>query len=47
MNDRVLVFVDLGRKSFLASLAGMSCATVPFPVVAVQDNVYKSYEIVS
>ena len=47
VNDGVLVFVDLRRESFLASLAGVSCATVPFPVVAVQDNVYKSYEIVS
>ena len=47
MDDGVLVFVDLRRKSFLASLAGVSRATVPFPIVAVQDNMYKSYEIVS
>ena len=43
----MLVFVDLGGKSFLASLAGVGRATVPLPIVAVQGNMYKSYEIVS
>ena len=47
MDDGVLVFVDLGGKGFLAGLAGVRRATVPFPIVAVQDNMYKSYEIVS
>ena len=39
MNDGVLVLVDLGGKRLLASLACVSRATVPLPVVAVWKKI--------
>ena len=47
VDDCVLVFVDLGGKSLLASFASVRRATVPLPIVAVQDSMYKSCGTVS
>ena len=43
MNDGVLVLVDLGGKRLLASLACVSCATVPLPVVAVWKKILLAF----
>ena len=43
MNDGVLVLVDLGGKRLLASLARVSCATVPLPVVAVWKKILLAF----
>ena len=46
VNDCVLVFVDLRRKSLLASLAGVGCAAVTLSIVAVKDNILILYLLV-
>ena len=43
VNDGVLVLVDLGGERLLASLACVSCATVPLPVVAVWKKILLAF----